>query len=787
MIDVTKLLDQYHFGILKDMTQLLGVTPASNKKRGYIQALAPVLFTPDAVQGGLSQLSEREREALAAIQRANGRIDRRRLRAKLLRQGVIEPSKKKYDYQLPYSYLIFVREEQRTSFEAVLGRLMATGLVCGDGTTTPYYSNRSKIYYDNVHHLYIPDPVWHLLPRPPLPEARDLKVENLLHVAESSARAFQRDLYLYWSAVRANPLSLTKEGRLYKKNLRLVNNALLQPQDLKDQDELDHPRLIFLRLLLTDVGLLKHDGQTIKAVEHPTFLEQKPTERIQRAFKHWCDGSFWNEILSIPQVTVIGAGSRLDAAPRQIARTRARVLNHVAKLHKAGSRGEHREARWTTIDQLIAEIRLTDYEFLLPRDHRPTTSHYYHTYYRYTSHSSPYISYGNEMGWNFSPAFQDETEGWETVEAGFIRAVLLEPLYWMGLVDIGFTQDKSLAYRLTSVGEWVLGVGPEVDIPEGEGRVVVQPNFEMYALDPISDLTLAKLDEFADRVSAERAIKYTLTRESVYRAQRHGWSVERILDTLGELSDTPLPQNVVRTLEEWQSLHERITIHRNVSLLQAVDGELLDRLMEGLAINAHLSTRPGKAVALVSPKLGETEVLIHTLQEAGYPPARTRSPKDALRPSFTIDEDGQFHFNVALPSIYLYEQIAPFSGRDERGRYYLTQSAVEEAIERGMSVDDILDRLRSLHLGPLPRWVEIKVRAWGHYYGTAAGQTVTLVQFRDERTLKELLAEPELKGGILRPFEPDEERALALVSAKDLDSLHEILAERRITFKDQLD
>ena len=154
------LLDQYHFSILKDMARLLDATSASNRKKDYIQALSPVLFTPDAVKKGLSLLSVREKKALAAIQRISpppaggmkggGRIERSCLRSQLLRQGVIEPpDKKEYDYQLAYSYLIFAHEEQRTSFEAVVGRLMATGLVCGDGITTPYYSGRDKIYYDN--------------------------------------------------------------------------------------------------------------------------------------------------------------------------------------------------------------------------------------------------------------------------------------------------------------------------------------------------------------------------------------------------------------------------------------------------------------------------------------------------------------------------------------------------------------------------------------------------------------------------------------------------------------
>ena len=582
-------------------------------------------------------------------------------------------------------------------------------------------------------------------------------------------------------------LSLTKDERLYKRDLRTINDALLHPEQIGTKDEPDYPRLIFLRLLLTDLGLLVRDGQQVRGIDHPPFLGQKPTERIQRTFTQWRDSPFWNELLSI-KINVLEVSSRLEPAPQPIARARQCVLEHVSELHRVKLTSNPSlppEDQWVPIAQLIESLRIADYDFLFPRNYAPSNSYYY-TYGGYTSFRSPYISYGNEMGWSISPRFGDESEGWEVVEAGFIRAVLLEPLHWMGLVDIGYTGDRAMAYRLTSVGEWVLGVGGEIAIPEGEGKVIVQPNFELFALDPIRDLTLAKLDEFTDRTSAERAIKYQITRESVYRAQRNGWTSARILETLERMSDTPLPQNVARTLQEWQTIHERIKVYRRGSLLQAADDDLLERLMQDPRIGSRFVARPDRTVALIAPRPGETEELVRSLQAVGYPPARTRSASERPRPSFTIDEQGQLHFTLALPSIYLYQQVMPFTGRDERGRYYLTQSAVQEAIGGGMTVQEILDRLRALHLGPLPRWVEIKVRAWGHYYGDAAVQTITLVQFKDEDTLRELLAEPELDGA-MRPFAPVGGKALALVVTDDLQSLYEIFAERNIEAKDQLE
>ena len=788
MINVSKLLEDYHFDILKDMVRLLGIDPASNKKVAHIEALRRVLFTPQGVEKGLSQLSQREKDTLAVLQRADGRMEANRLRLQLLRQNVIDPPGDAVHRTYPYvPGGVLGHESRRTDFKPVIGRLMATGLICGDGITYSHYSSRSKIHYDNVSAVYIADEVKKLLPDLPPPEV-DFEIEHLTRVQESSARAFQRDVYFYWSTAHSTPLSLTKNERLYKRDLRLVNDALQQPEEIRYQDEPDYPRLIFLRMLLTDLGLLVQNDQNVCGVDRPPFLGQKPTERIHRTYSQWRDGPFWNEVLSVPKITVSGAGSRLDPAPEQISQARKRVLAHMADLHQVGITTKPSlspEERWVPIAQLVESLRIADYGFLFPRNYSPSPSHHY-SYYGYTSFRSPYISYGNEMGWNVSPRFDDEEEGWEIVEAGFIRAILLEPLHWMGLLDIGYAGERPVAYRLTQVGEWALGVGKEITIPEGEGKVIVQPNFEIFALDPISDLTLAKLDEFADRMSAERAIKYQLTRESVYRAQRSEWTSARIIETLNRMSDTPLPQNVSRTMEEWQIIHERIKIYRRGSLLQAADSALLDRLTQDAQIFKFLVSRPDPTVALVTSRVGETEELARNLQAAGYPPARTRSADDKPRPSFTIDDTGQMHFATALPSIYLFAQIAPFTGKDERGRYYLTQSAVQGAIGEGMSVEDILERLRALHLGPLPRWIEIKIRAWGHYYGDAAVQTITLVQIADEKTLQELLAEPELEG-ILHPFAPDEEKALATIASDDIRLLYELLAERNISISEELD
>jgi hypothetical protein len=139
-----------------------------------------------------------------------------------------------------------------------------------------------------------------------------------------------------------------------------------------------------------------------------------------------------------------------------------------------------------------------------------------------------------------------------------------------------------------------------------------------------------------------------------------------------------------------------------------------------------------------------------------------------------------------LPSIYLLNRIAPFSSIDEQGHYHLTASSVHDAIEQGRSIEDILFLLRALHVGPIPHTVERQILAWGHYYGDAAIQQVTLVQIKDPKTLNELLDEPQLRA-LLKPFIPAPDRALALVASDKLDALLELLAQFGLSVHNQLD
>ena len=774
-----QLLEAYNYHTLLDIARFNRI-PTENKKgkrlykRELVRELEQRLFTKKRVQEALERLSPVERKVLDVLLLRGGRANTSAFRRLLVSHGIVSPtgSKKKMNPQDPNA----------TDFESVVARLTLHGLVfSAEGLVSDLGYTRTvlKRSLKPGPSLYIPPTIRRYLPSPdPDLLQRPVRVDR---VQSASARTLQRDLYLYWSYVRDHQVRVTVKQEVYKRTLRDLAGNLLTPITLQSgQSERDLPYLLFLRRLLMGLGLLSLTGQRdLTANDASHFLAADPAQRVRRSFEAWLDGDFWNELYDqpLPHISITtGGGIPPYPTPKPIVQARRQVVRFLQKLSAQG---------WVPLNNLVETIRVEEYEFLLPRDYRARSTGYYYSYYYYGPlYKTPYAAHRNPLGWTFQGVTSEE-EGWDLVEAPFITNVITGPLHWLGLVDLGYgdAEQTPIAYRLTPLGAWLLGLGPPVEIPtEKQGRIIVQPNFQILAMDPVSDQTLATLDIFADRISAERAIEYRMSRESVYRGQQRGWSAQRIIAYLEEISGGKLPQNVVVSLQEWQALHERITIYRRVALVHAHDPEVLDQLSRHPNLTELLRHRPAPTAALVNPQ--QVDALIEAFGTAGVLPAVTRQAGREEN-CLVADEEGNLRLVHRTPSIYLARRLDRFAERVDDHHYRITPASVQKALEQGLDAPSILQELSTLHQGPLPFRLTVRIKAWAHHYGDAALQSLTLLQLRDEAALQELLQDPEV-GPFLRRFNPPPEQALALVTQDDLEALRRLLAERGMTIGDTI-
>ena len=775
--DLADLLEAYNSGSLSSIASFHGLARKGSKpKTQTIADLSRALLEPGRIQSNWKSLSAAERGLVEAILQLGGQASTRRLRDTLAKLGLIDPNARPEYPPRP----VHVRGLNSRRFEDILARLTLRGLVFAaedpipPAQVSPNYSPPKRDLDRLPGTVFIPEPIRRHLPEPPPRVIPVIAAPAVATVQPSSARTFQRDLYLYWSTVRGEPFALTNKGEPPKPALKNINSRLLARAELgKGQGEQDHPRLRFIRLLLTAINLLgfSPDRQMV-VTGQMDFFALPPAERVRRCFEAWRAGGFFNELLLLPPgVRPVRAGPALLTANPAAIRARQTVIDRLKDIAAAG---------WIALDTLLDELRDRDYEFLVRRPDPSSTDYYYR---------QPYDASINPFGLEFVGVHGDE-DGWNKVEANFVRGVLHGPLHWMGLVDLGWTgeaQGPPPAFRLTALGQWLLAGGPRPDIPSEGGRVIVQPNLHIVALDPVADATLVQLDRFAERLSAERAVEYRLTRASVYAGQKAGWDGPRIKTFLREQTGVELAANVARTLDEWQAQHERIILRPSATFAHG-PAELFDALESGAGRPeggpSYVAGRPAPEVVRLA---GDAAVaaFIEAAAAQGLLPLLTTGLA-AVPNSVEAGETGQVRFLAARPNLYLHGHLAPLADPAGQDSYQISAASVARAVRAGFTAPEILQRLEAVNRGPLPAGLVRCIRAWAHHYGDAALEEVVLVQLRDPAAMEELMADPEL-APLLRPFAPSAKKALARVRREDVELLRSRLAERGLQIESKLD
>jgi hypothetical protein len=181
-----------------------------------------------------------------------------------------------------------------------------------------------------------------------------------------------------------------------------------------------------------------------------------------------------------------------------------------------------------------------------------------------------------------------------------MHAGLTGPLLWMGLVlkrDDPVTAERRL---LVSYGMRALRREPDdAAIRETSGRVIIQPNLDVLAYQPLTAPTLFTLDQCAVRGKFERVAHYRLTKEAMIRAQQGGWPEDEIARRLQALSGAPLPGNVKVRLADWTRAASRVRLTANAAVLSTATPAVLDTLLADRDARGWVIRRLGPTTALV--------------------------------------------------------------------------------------------------------------------------------------------------------------------------------------------
>jgi len=584
--------------------------------------------------------------------------------------------------------------------------------------------------------------------------------------------SLQRYLYRYWSLVAAmrDGLPLVNSRLLSRPSLRLVLEQLSPPgtSTLEQvRTESDVPHLLFIRLLLMKLGLLSERRGVLLATSADAFFSLPLLERARRCYHVWLDTTFWNELAYTSNIILRPGPAPLDPAHEEVVHSRKQVMERLLAEHVGA---------WHEFSAFITRTRLYASYLLFPRQGGTRTE-------RYTAGNNPY-------NWDFRlrRGWLTPREGWYLVEGGFIRALLSGPLHWLGLVNVD--ADHPDAFRL--VPDLTL-ITSETLLDNHEptwGRLVVQPNFEVIALAPVSEALLMHLDRFAERTRLEHIAQYRLTRASVTQAIQSGLQAETIQHILEQAAGVSIPQNVQYSLIEWERQARHIELWRGVTLLEVDDAALLDQLLTDAETRDLFGRR--LAPLLVEVLTDQLPVVQEILWQRDYLPALvSASMYDNLlengrlptrEPQWRLLQNGLLQPCHSVLNLYLVAEVERITVLDEAtGWRKITSEVIQQACNSGLSLDHIVRFLQHYCEGGVPASFLIRLKVWGNGYEqqTIIGIEHSPLLRLSNQTLQDIQADEEI-GPLIDSEVPPDAR-LVRVPIEALDHVKELLKDRGFT------
>ncbi len=761
---VAQALAGYRYDMLLHMANLasLGIMTSKGQKLGkeaLIALLVEHLFTPARANAVLPEAGELARVILDRLALRQGSGSMTELRRELATDGIVSAGEGSHigvDLWLDASL---------DPFDAAVTWLTVHGLILILGSSLRTAgSARPGQRSDLV--LTIPSTIYRALPIPRLSSAEWGGAPLPMTVSAGDIDDAQRDLFLYWSYARSHPIPLTQSGRVQKRALRALEHQTLVQQPLSEAPEEEGaPRLHFQRHLLQELGLLGvSQGKLAPQGSRDrvfAFWDYAAHKRTCFCCQAWLRMVAWSELSA-----ETGVGVDID-----VSLGRRLLFKELASLPAD---------TWFSADRFLRRLLTAVPPLLFPP----------------RSASRQETEPGEVHWYDQHPARKNRW--FAEVEATFVGRVISGPLHWLGLVDVAAEDTRVLAFRpnasLKAVwaqlgqqdGRWPNVrdldpfLGARVD-SSTDGRIVVQPNFQVLALGRVPDAILARLEMFGKRIRADRStIEYALSRESVYRALQDGVEIAEIVTFLEGASTAAVPQNVLRSLEEWSEHHQRIRFHRDVTLCMAASEQLMGNVWDAPETASHLARRLTPTVSMVHS--GHQAPLVEQLVHLGFLPA-IASLGVELKRCVEIEPDGHVVLDGGAQNIVLESELSRLAERRD-GQYYITRSAVAAAESRGMELADYLKSWQRLSRSGLPEKLAADIQTWTGTSKVASLRRALVLRLPDLAAAEALLADPELQPYLSRLL-PDGPSPMLQVSNGNEAALAELLRKRGYRVEEQ--
>ncbi|MBK8871435.1 MAG: helicase-associated domain-containing protein [Elusimicrobia bacterium] len=390
-----------------------------------------------------------------------------------------------------------------------------------------------------LHHLYL---AGFLFPDRPYQPTRFVVPVDLMDLIQDPA------------PVPTGPLTVAAEGPLHLRSfgLRLWGDLRLLFASLESQKirvtQKGLPEKKALNQLMETLGVVDpHYGEFLFVVGLPHFkLTGSPTAYMRNMVKDWLETDFYQES---SEHRVQPGGYLDEALPTQ----RRLVMDALGFLPVE---------QWVALPKFIQRVETSEWKQIDEPD--------------------------QEFGYYGQPKISNRE---------VLLNILVEPLAWLGLIEIGLRREFNMKpeithVRLTRWGHFFLenapGEFPELVSPAAESHFTVMPQLEIHAPPGLDIKLLVELLKFSALTGPQTV---TLSALTVADSFVKGMTSAKIVEFLKKHSRTGVPEPVTRLFDDMDRRYGQIEVGSANTYVSLKDPSLLVGLANARSL-AKFSPRP---------------------------------------------------------------------------------------------------------------------------------------------------------------------------------------------------
>ena len=368
----------------------------------------------------------------------------------------------------------------------------------------------------------------------------------------------------------------------------------------------------FVYHLTLDLGLITRTGDTIQinALATDRYLKHGEVQRLQSLTSAWLAMRDWSELsLALRRNPTLRLRQVRDAefGLSDVYGDLARLRQFLARLLSLLP-----EDRWHSFEGLLEIIwqLCSDFACLYPT----------------VSNASP-------KWWIDSPASRSsplppyERADWRACYGPLFAAFLESPLSWLDSVALAYEEGKLVAFRLTSLGKYLLGRYPQISAARGDLRpMTVEDDLTIKVqLGRVDADVHDFLAQFADLVDAELDVfRYRVSPQRLNQAFESGLELQTIVAFLERASGAAIPDQAYRTLDGYWQGYGSVRLYENPTVIEFSDDFALQELLGGTSLAAQIIYQLSPRLVVINPEA--VEGLVAEMVKKGYTPQIRETP-----------------------------------------------------------------------------------------------------------------------------------------------------------------